>query len=118
MWRNKNQTLDKQFREELSVNEQELQDMEESLREIRKDMARRRLSQQQTLLETTEHEKKVSNTREKVVQDRNVYEKFKGQTGNIANGVVNGLAEGIAAGVIGGKLTLPASYIVIIRFRL
>ena len=106
-WRKKVQMLDRKFRNELAANEQELEDMEESLREIRKDMARRR-SQQQAVRDIAEHQKIVSKSREKVVQDRDAYTDFQGQTGNIINGVSNGLAAGITSGVIGGKLALLA----------
>lgn len=45
VWRKKIRTLVKQFLEELAANEQDLRDIEESLREIRKDMVRRRRPQ-------------------------------------------------------------------------
>jgi hypothetical protein len=113
LWEEKIKALDRQFRDQLAAKEEELLDMEESLREIRDDMARRSQrphQKQQAAREAVKHEQIISNTRQEVFQARGAYQKFREQTGNIINGTTNGLAAGATSGIIAaGKLALPTS---------
>ncbi|KAF2499258.1 hypothetical protein BU16DRAFT_454522 [Lophium mytilinum] len=130
-WMKNIEALDRRFRDQLAEKEEELQEMEESLREIRDDMARQAQKthqqqlavreavklarqsqkahqQQLALLEAVKHEKIVRKARNEVFQARSAYEKFHGQRDNILNGTANGLAAGATTAIIAGKLALPA----------
>lgn len=107
LWEEKIKALDRQFRDQLAAKEEELLDMEESLREIRDDMARRSQrphQKQQAAREAVKHGQIISNARQEVFQARDAYQKFRGQTGNIINGTLNGLAAGATSGIIAAAM--------------
>jgi hypothetical protein len=112
-WKRKIGELDEIFRQKLAEKQQELLDMEESLLEIRKDMARWAPDQRQSTsrqreqmaLQIAEHEETVTSARAEISNNQNAYQKFKGQTGNILNGTANGVAAGLTSGVIAGEHT-------------
>ncbi|KAI3327313.1 hypothetical protein HD806DRAFT_389224 [Xylariaceae sp. AK1471] len=102
--REKMEDMDILFFREISAREEELREMEESLGELRKDLARR--SQKPR----AEHEESVNEARKQVAQVRKVYQNFSGQfddilksydlKNNVINGGVNGLVAGVTSGVI------------------
>ena len=82
LWEEKIKVLDRQFRDQLAAKEEELLDMEESLREIRDDMARRSQrphQKQQAAREAVKHGQIISNARQEVFQARDAYQKFRGR---------------------------------------
>jgi hypothetical protein len=114
-WKQKIKALDEAFYKHLAEKEQELQEMEESRLEIRRDLARRSQNAKQLTLRQNEHtalqtvvqEEMVANARREVAKVKGSYRKFKGQTGNILNGATNGLAAGLATGIITGETQSP-----------
>lgn len=116
-WKEKIEAMDSQFRDHLTAKEEELRDIEESLREIRKDVARQ---SSDAVYGTAEYEKIASDARQEVVQARGAYEKFSGQKGNLVNGLSNGLAAGAVSGVIaaGTRFHLFKSLVFGLRFEM
>ncbi|KAF7544065.1 hypothetical protein G7Z17_g10240 [Cylindrodendrum hubeiense] len=109
IWEEKIKELDTQFSYQLAAKEQDLRDMEASLREMRKDMdIRLRNSNQKKIttqaeVEDTKHEEIINTAREAVIKARGAYQKFRGQVGNILNGTANGLAAGLTSGAIAAR---------------
>ncbi|KAL3479242.1 hypothetical protein BJX99DRAFT_255766 [Aspergillus californicus] len=88
---------------EKALKEQELHDMEESMREIRDDMSWRSLTpnrKKQAAQELKEHEGIVNSARQELTEVRDARDEFSRQTGNIVNGIINGISSGVATGVI------------------
>lgn len=109
-WSEKIEAVGKQFREHLAAKEEELRDMEESLSEIRKDVARRAKNHcrnQDIAGEVAVYEKVVKDTRKEVEQARGAYQKFSGRTSNLLNGISNGVAAGAVSGVIAAGKPSP-----------
>ncbi|KAI8953268.1 hypothetical protein F4801DRAFT_538048 [Xylaria longipes] len=96
--------IDRLFCEDISVREEELREIEESLSEMRKDLARRSQKPRE------EHQKAVDNAREQIAQVRKARQNLNSQfehilmsnatKNNIVNGSVNGLFAGVTSGII------------------
>jgi hypothetical protein len=102
LWKNKIRKLDRLFRKQLKAKEQQLLDMEESLVEVRKDMARQAQTARQKeldALQNAEHEEIISAFQVEVSDAKTAYKTFRGQTDSILNGTLNGLSSGIASGL-------------------
>ncbi|KAF4468820.1 GTP binding domain [Fusarium albosuccineum] len=96
--------LDWRFREQVAAKEQDLSDLEASLRAIKND------NKQLVMRNSAAHEAILKKTREEATQNRVAYNRFRGQTGNIINGTMNGIAAGTLSGVIAaGKFTYSKS---------
>ncbi|KAL2826698.1 hypothetical protein BDW59DRAFT_160889 [Aspergillus cavernicola] len=102
-WMEKIEALDQQFCAKIAQKEEELEELGESIREIRQDAMISRQSVESEK-EFAEHEEIISNTRREVVEARDAHGKLKAQAGNIANGAANGIAAGIATSVMTGVL--------------
>ncbi|KAH7114769.1 P-loop containing nucleoside triphosphate hydrolase protein [Dactylonectria estremocensis] len=104
VWEQKMEALEKKFQDRVAEKEQELYDMEESLAELRKDMARQSLphrQETQIAREDEEYEEMVDNTRKELIQARNAQQAFHEQKKtNVVNGLVNGVAAGTTSGII------------------
>ncbi|KAF2972071.1 hypothetical protein GQX73_g1609 [Xylaria multiplex] len=100
----KMEEIDRLFRKEVLARKEELCEMEESLSEMRKNLARKSLKPR------AEHEKAVSDARERVEKIHNDHQRFSeqfkdilmsdGQMDNVVNGAVNGIAAGVTSGII------------------
>jgi hypothetical protein len=108
LWNKNIEEMDRRFRDQLAAKEEELIEMEMSLEEIRNDVARRKSSQKQHVIqEVVEHENVVSNARKELIDVKSAYRRFRRQPSNMVNGTANGLAAGITSGLIAAsKLTL------------
>ncbi len=111
-WKERIEVIEERFCKEIAAKEEELLDMEHSVLEIRKDIARR--SSQQSIRKqkenkdnAMEHEQIVRTVQQDVVKAKASYNRFRSQKGNIINGLTNGLAAGTTSGVIAaGKPTI------------
>lgn len=127
-WKDKIMALDKQFREQIAHKELELEELEESIQEIREDVststrsarhqkefakyekfvrdaprdAGRLKRSAESQREFAKHEEIVRIASREVVEARDAHSKLKS---NITNGLANGISAGVATSVItGGKL--------------
>lgn len=100
-WEEKIRELDRQFHRRIAEKELELEELEESVREIQEEARLSRRSSQ-TEKEVTEHDTIVSSARKDVAEAQNAHKQFRGQTGNIINGLTNGIAAGAATSIIAG----------------
>jgi hypothetical protein len=107
--------MDRLFRKEIEAKEQDLLDMEVSLKETRKDLARKSRNPR------IEHEEIVSSARAQVEKARKEHQNFKEKVGNIVKGdvqggsenqkrpghlgnIISGGASGIASGTMAGLI--------------
>ncbi|KAJ5106052.1 hypothetical protein NUU61_003399 [Penicillium alfredii] len=103
--------FEKKLRADLAAKEQELGDMEDSLKAIRQDMARRSKtpSQDKQVIQIARHEEEACNVREKVSEAQTSHKEFVGQTEHFLG---NGIPSGVAAGVIAGGQGFQSSALV------
>ncbi|KAM5354311.1 hypothetical protein ACJ41O_000961 [Fusarium nematophilum] len=104
-WIEKLEELDKRFQGMLVAKDQEVSDMEESLKEILEDMTREsqgsnQQEQNQAASEAAEYQKIVDEARLEADKARESYERLHGRNRNVLNGTVNGLAAGTTSGII------------------
>ncbi|KAL2867704.1 uncharacterized protein BJX67DRAFT_352120 [Aspergillus lucknowensis] len=96
-WKAKIDELDRQFRKQIAEKEEELEELEDSIREIRGDASHSRVSMKADK-EVSEHEAIVRNARREVVEARDAH-------ANLRDHIANGLANGVAASVTTGVMT-------------
>ncbi|TGJ77596.1 hypothetical protein E0Z10_g10675 [Xylaria hypoxylon] len=117
----KMEEMDRLFRKEVLAREKELREMEESLSEMRKDLARKSLKPRM------EHEKAVSDARERVSRVRKAHQKFNDQIqnsltsgvqmDNIINGAVNGISAGVTSAIVAAELDRDAGEVMVHALR-
>jgi hypothetical protein len=111
-WKDKIEALDKQFRQQIDDKELELEELEDSVRQIREEANILRWSAE-TQREFAEHTEIVRTASTEVVKARDAHSKFNSSMTNIMDELANKILDSVGASVItGGKLpsrnhTLP-----------
>lgn len=134
VWKDKIMGLDKQFREQIAKKELELEELEESIWEIREDASiwkqstryQKELAKYEKMdrtasrhastskrsaksqIEFAKHEEIVRTASREVVEARNAHSKLKD---NITNGLANGVAAGVTTSIIAGGKLLARNHI-------
>ncbi|KAF9766007.1 hypothetical protein IL306_001628 [Fusarium sp. DS 682] len=124
-WEDKISDLTQDLKDQLVEKEEELKDMEDSLRKLRQERADRSArrsgnSQENRPLDHTgvdeEQQAVVDKARKEVVATRNTYQTLQSQKGNIINGTTNGIAAGLMSGTIAAgtsPLLIPGTRVLI-----